>query len=234
MLFDLRGRGRRRAVQGIYLTLAILMGGGLVFFGIGGNTSGGLFDAIGGSNKNTPVSDTLTKHAASLVRQTKAQPQNALLWSDLARTEFQVAGTGDKFDSANGTFTAKGKAQLLKADAAWQKYLALKPKKIDDRTASLMVQAYGPTGLNMAGKAVSAQEAVIDARDPSSGLFANLAALAYAANQTRKADLASKKAVDLASADRKEQVKAQLESIKTQAAQAAIQQATGGGTSTGG
>ena len=33
MLFDLRGR-RRRAVQATYLTLAILMGGGLVFFGI--------------------------------------------------------------------------------------------------------------------------------------------------------------------------------------------------------
>src|SRR5256886_6259674 len=46
MLFDLRGRGRRRTIQAIYVTLAILMGGGLVFFGIGGNTSGGLFDAF--------------------------------------------------------------------------------------------------------------------------------------------------------------------------------------------
>ena len=34
MLFDLRGRGRRRTVQVIYLSLAILMGGGLVLFGI--------------------------------------------------------------------------------------------------------------------------------------------------------------------------------------------------------
>lgn len=229
MLFDLRGRGRRRAVQGIYLTLAILMGGGLVFFGIGGNTSGGLFDAIGGGNKNTPVGDTLTKRAASLQRQTTAQPQNALLWADLARAQFQVAGTGDKFNSTTGTFTAKGKAQLRKADTAWQRYLALKPKKIDDRTASLMVQAYGPAGLNELDKAVSAQEAVIDARTPSSGLFANLAALAYTAGQTRKGDLASQKAVDLAGKDRKQQVKAQLESIKSQAQQAAIQQATGSG-----
>ena len=47
MLFDLRGR-RRRAVQATYLTLAVLMGGGLVLFGIGGNTSGGLFDAFSG------------------------------------------------------------------------------------------------------------------------------------------------------------------------------------------
>ena len=45
MLFDLRGR-RRRAVQGTYLMLALLMGGGLVLFGIGGSVSGGLLDAF--------------------------------------------------------------------------------------------------------------------------------------------------------------------------------------------
>ena len=39
MLFDLRGR-RRRAVQATYLMLAVLMGGGLVLFGIGGDASG--------------------------------------------------------------------------------------------------------------------------------------------------------------------------------------------------
>ena len=50
MLFDLRGRGRRRTVQVIYLSLAILMGGGLVLFGIGGATSGGLVDAITGNS----------------------------------------------------------------------------------------------------------------------------------------------------------------------------------------
>ena len=33
MLFDLRGRGRRRTIQVIYLGLAVLMGGGLVLFG---------------------------------------------------------------------------------------------------------------------------------------------------------------------------------------------------------
>ena len=48
MLFDLRGRGRRRTVKTIYVGLALLMGGGLVLFGIGGHTSGGLFDAFSG------------------------------------------------------------------------------------------------------------------------------------------------------------------------------------------
>ena len=46
MLFDLRGPGRRRLVKIVYVTLALLMGGGLVLFGIGGDVSGGLVDAI--------------------------------------------------------------------------------------------------------------------------------------------------------------------------------------------
>jgi hypothetical protein len=56
MLFDLRGSGRRRTVKIVYVTLAFLMGGGLVLFGIGGGgaLSGGLVDAItesdGGGN----------------------------------------------------------------------------------------------------------------------------------------------------------------------------------------
>ena len=53
MLFDLRGSGRRRTVKIVYITLAFLMGGGLILFGIGGGGAlpGGLVDAIqqGGS-----------------------------------------------------------------------------------------------------------------------------------------------------------------------------------------
>ena len=52
MLFDLRGRGRRRTVQAIYLSLAILMGGGLVLFGIGSDQSGGIVDAVVGEGSS--------------------------------------------------------------------------------------------------------------------------------------------------------------------------------------
>ena len=227
MLFDLRGRGRRRAVQAIYLTLAILMGGGLIFFGIGGNTSGGLFDAIGGNNSTQSTSDTFSKRVALYQKQVEAQPKNEIAWANLARARFQQAGTGDFYDQGTGTFTDKGKAELRKAGLAWSKYLALNPKKPDDRTASLMVQAYGPTGLNQLDNAVAAQEVVVDARPPSSGLFANLAALAYAAGQTRKGDLAADKAVSLADKDRRDQVRGQLDSVKEQAASEALKQAQG-------
>ncbi|HEY4830836.1 MAG TPA: hypothetical protein VIH85_28975, partial [Solirubrobacteraceae bacterium] len=51
MLFDLRSRGRRRTVQAVYLFLALLIGGGLVLFGVGaGNGFGGLLNAVTGSS----------------------------------------------------------------------------------------------------------------------------------------------------------------------------------------
>jgi hypothetical protein len=47
-----------------------------------------------------------------------------------------------------------------------------------------------------------------------------LAALAYQAGQTRKAELASQKAIQLAPADSKEQIKAQLQSARLAASAA--------------
>jgi hypothetical protein len=53
MLFDLRSRGRRRTVQAVYLGLAILIGGGLVLFGVGtGSGNGGLLNAFSGGSSN--------------------------------------------------------------------------------------------------------------------------------------------------------------------------------------
>ena len=100
MLFDLRARGRRRTVQAVYLTLAILMGGGLVLFGIGGSVSGGLFDALGltdgSSGSATGGRDTLEDVEKRAAAQVRANPRNAPAWAELARTRFQLAGQGEE------------------------------------------------------------------------------------------------------------------------------------------
>src|ERR1700760_2934253 len=117
MLFDLRGRGRRRTVQAIYLSLAILMGGGLVLFGIGSSSSGGLFDAITGGSGGTSSSatDTINKQIKAVLAKTRANPKEPAPWADLARLRYQRAGIdGIKED---GTYTTAGKAKLsLAAD----------------------------------------------------------------------------------------------------------------------
>jgi tetratricopeptide (TPR) repeat protein len=216
MLFDLRGRGRRRAVQAIYLGLAILMGGGLVLFGVGGATSGGLLDAFKADSGSTSVSDVFQKRVDRAEAAVKARPADPKAWAELTRVRYQQAGTGDGFDQNNGVFTDKGKDELRQTEAAYNKYVSL-TKKPDDTVASLMVQAFGQAGLNEPDKAVSAMEVVVDNREPTGPLYVQLAALAYEAGQTRKAELASKKAIELTPKDDREQIKAQLDAARTQA-----------------
>lgn len=216
MLFDLRGRGRRRTIQVIYLSLAILMGGGLVLFGIGGNTSGGLFDAFSDSQGTGSPDQAVTKRIEGLEKRTRANPRDAAAWTRLASVRFQTATTGENYDQANQAYTNKGRAQLRAAAAAWERYLALDPPTPDATVANQMVQAYGPNGLRRYDRAVAAMEVVIDSRDPTSGLYGQLAVLAHAAKQVRKSTLAEDKAVELAPKKQAEQVRAQIQLAKTQ------------------
>jgi len=218
MLFDLRGRGRQRTVKIIYLSLAVLMGGGLVFFGVGGNVSGGLFDALGitGNSKNTTTGgDQLKQLEQRYAKRIVVNAKDQAAWSGIADTRYKLAGQGDNYDQNSGAFTTKGKAQLQKASDAWQRYLALKPERIDSNTATLFVQAYGPAGLNQPDKGVTAAEIVAQAR-PSASTYYQFAVYAYAAGQTRKAELAGQQAVSLAPKAQQAAVRAQLAAAKSQ------------------
>ncbi|HEY3020467.1 MAG TPA: hypothetical protein VGJ32_09755 [Solirubrobacteraceae bacterium] len=219
MLFDLRARGRRRTIQVIYLFLAVLMGGGLVFFGIGGNTAGGLFDAFKSNGGGGGGNDALEKRVERAEKRVHAQPRNTIAWADLTRAQYQLAGVGENYDQNTSSFTTKGKRELRKVERSWDRYLALDPPKPNADLASLMVQAFSSTGLNRPTKAVAAQEIVVDARPPSTGLYSTLAILAYQAGQTRKGDLASGKAVELAPKDQRSTLRDQLKAAKQQAIQ---------------
>jgi hypothetical protein len=216
MLFDLRGRGRRRTVQTIYVGLALLMGGGLVLFGIGGNTSGGLFDAFNGGGGGSG-GDLVAKHVKEAEKRVEAHPQDAPAWAQLAHQRFAKATT-DGYDQATSSYTAKGLQDLRGAQAAWRRYLALKPAKPDAGVAQEMVQALGPAGLNANADAVRAMEIVLAQRPESSGLYVQYASLAYAAGQVRKGDLAAGKAVDLAPKEQRASLKQNLEAAKKAAA----------------
>ena len=232
MLFDLRGSGRRTTVKAVYLTLALLMGGGLVLFGIGGDVSGGLVDALTENNGgNTTTDSTFQKRAEAATREAQANPQDAAAWAEVARTRYQYAGAGDFIDRSTGQFTAEGKAQLQQAATAWEKHLELAKNKPDDRVATLMVQAYSQAGLNEPEKAVAAQEIITEVR-PKDSTFATLAVLAYQAGQTRKGDLATKEALALADEADRNTLKSELESAKQQALATQIQDATKSPTAT--
>lgn len=226
MLFDLRGGGRRRVIQAVYLSLAILMGGGLVLFGIGGNVSGGLVDAL---QDNQSSDSSFGDRVKDLEKRVAARPQDKAAWAELARARFQEASSGDGYDQNAGAFTDKGKEKLRGADRAWQRHLKLAKDKPDAQVANLMVQVYGPGGLEDLDKATSAMELVVEARPKSYALYAQLATLAYAAGQQRKGDLAADKAVDLAPKDQRNTIKSQLEQASTQAIQQQVSEQVGQG-----
>ena len=217
MLFDLRGRGRRRTVQVIYLTLAILLGGGLVLFGIGGGTNGGLFDAIGGSGGGSTSTDSVfKKRLAAYEQQLKVNPQNTAALIGVTKLHFGNASTGENFNQTQGAYTAKGLAELRQASVSWDRYIATDPKKPDAGTANLMVQTYGPNGLKQYDKAVSAMEIVIANRKETANLYAQLAILASGAKQDRKSTLAEKKALALTPEAQRKQLKSAIDLEKSQ------------------
>ena len=224
MLFDLRGSGRRRVVKIVYVTLAFLMGGGLVLFGIGGGgaLSGGLVDAITESNGGGSGTERFVDAERKATAAARANPQDAALWAAAARARFNLASAGDGIDQSTGEFTDVGKARLQSASRAWEEHLKLAGDKPDSRVASLMVQAY--TVLNEPDKAATAQEVIALDRE-SVGAYTQLAIIAYQAGQLRKGDLARDKALKLTEPDMREALKGQLEGARSQAALQAAQSA---------
>ena len=223
MLFDLQGK-RRRVVQATYLMLAVLMGGGLVLFGIGGDVSGGLFDAFserGGGNGsgNTLIQDRVEENE----KKVKANPASEAARKALARDYYSLAATLPVGE--DGRVPAEGQDELRKAAANYQAYLALEPKRPDPSLALTALQIYDPNALNQpdeAQEAAALRAQVLN--DPESYLA--LVQYATLAGDTRTADLAAQKAVDLAPKRQRKAVKVAAEQAKAPAGAGGAQGAT--------
>lgn len=228
MLFDLQGK-RRRVVQAVYLMLAILMGGGLVLFGIGGDVSGGLVDAFtGGSNggsDNSAVEKRIDRNEKNVKLKIKVESSRKALTRDY----YQLASVKANQD---GTFPDDAKEDLAKSAANWRAYLALKPEKVDASLATLALQVFDPAVLNKPKDAEEAARVIAEARNNSNAYIA-LVQYATLAGDTRVADLAGQKAVDLAPKGQEKDAKAQVKQAK-QAAQAQQQQQAAGASGSGG
>ena len=210
MLFDLRGR-RRHAVQVTYLFLALLMGGGLVLFGIGGSVSGGLIDAFkgggGGSSTDSALEDRVDKAEARLA----ANPQNPVVLQNLIRDYYSLATS--QRESGTIGFPADAKDDLRKAGVYWQRYTQAVTGEPSAEAARYALQVYDVSALNRPKEAQKAAAILAqDSNDVAS--YLRLVSYAALAGDKRTADLAAKKAVDLAPKDQRKQVKQQAEQLK--------------------
>src|SRR5207247_10129709 len=120
------------------------------------------------------------------VKKVTVNPENVTAWADLARIRYQIAGQGDNYNQTTGAFSDKGKAELRKATAAWERYLKLNPKKPDAGLAQLMLRAY--VAVNLLSKAAAAAD-IVTQRQPTANSFFTLALISYTAGHTRKGDL---------------------------------------------
>jgi hypothetical protein len=230
MLFDLQGK-RRRVVQATYLTLAILMGGGLVFFGIGSDVQGGLSDAFSGGGGGSDGNEVLEKRIERNEKKVAAAPANSeAARKALVRDYYQLAVAQT---SEEGTFSADAKDDLRKAAENWRAYLKSEPQKVDTSLANTALQVFDPLALNKPKDAQEAARLIAEATEKSkavepgekSNAYLRLVQYAALAGDTRTADLAAEKAVDLAPKSERKAVKAQAEQLKNpQAAGATPQQ----------
>lgn len=191
MLFDLKGK-RRRAVQITYVALAFLMAVGLIGAGVGSGVNGGIFDLFGGGGGGSSANKTVDKRIKADERALRLNPKDQAAMISLVRSHYTLASADT--NQQTGQFGKDGKKELVKASAAWQRYLASNPKKPDASLAGLMVIAYSNVGLNQPANAAGAAEIVADARDDAQA-WLQLVQYAALAGQTRKADLAGQKAI---------------------------------------
>ncbi len=212
MLFDLRSRGRRRSVQAVYLGLAVLMGGGLILFGVGtGTGGGGLLNGLTGNGSNNQQGQVISQQVKNAERQTERTPNSSAAWSALVSARWANASSSG-YDSSTNTYTADGKKDLAGVADAWQRYLAL-TNKPSGNLAILAANTYGTLG-QYANQA-NAWEIASTADPGSVKGFECLAISAYAAGQTRKGDLAAAKALTMVPKVSRKQLQSTLSSAKT-------------------
>jgi hypothetical protein len=212
MLFDLRGRGRRRTVRVVYIGLALLIGVGLIGFGIGGGFGGGGLLTAANNNEganSASFASQITKYR----KLTQQQPNNVSAWEGLTKALLHEAG-GEAYVSQSGQATSKGKELFREAAQAWSSYIALNPPKPNTELAQLMVTVYGEGGLNEPANAVQVLQIVTAARPTSAALWAALAQYAYKAHNLRIGDLASTKAVTLAPANQRARLQSELAEVR--------------------
>jgi len=191
MLFDLQGK-RRRVVQATYLMLAVLMGGGLVLFGIGGEVSGGLFDAFSDRNGGAG-SDIVEERVERNEKRIAARPRDEEARKELVRDYYSL---GFEENGDNQVVSGEAKELLRKASVHWAAYLEIEKGKPDPGLANVAMQLYDPNVLNQPANALQAARIVAE-RGNDPGSYLQLVQYAVLADDKRTQKLAADKARQL-------------------------------------
>jgi hypothetical protein len=199
MLFDLRSPHRRRVIKVVYVFLAVLIGGGLIFFGIGnGSNFGGLLTAAGGGGGTATGEKQYTKALASAEKAAKASPDKAALWLKVGEAAYTLATLSTNYDSSLG-YTKSGHVALNQMRQAWTNYLALDPTNPNTLFAEEVAAAFGPSPSGVGDyKTAEVAQGIVAANEPTVSSYEYLAYYSWLAKDDTSGDLAAKKAKQLA------------------------------------
>lgn len=202
MLFDLQGK-RKRLIQVIYALLALLMGGGLVLLGIGGEVSGGLLDAF--TNRQSAQTGDMVKEAERLQERADEAPRNEQVLTRLIRARYTAGNALYEVDE-NGqpVMTPEAREQFELAADTWRQYLELDPQPVDVNVAQLVANALfnlaqaatdGNSARLNSAAAADAQAYFAEAR-PNVGSLSMLAIYSYFGNDFERGDAAVKQLLE--------------------------------------
>jgi hypothetical protein len=211
MLFDLRGRGRRRTVQIIYVGLAIIFLLGFVGLGVGGGFgSSGIFSAFTSKEGSGGISHSA--EVSKYKKLTAQQPNNLAAWEALLTAQLHEAG-GEAYVTRTGV-TSKGKELYAQVADSWRHYLALNPAHPSLSLSKEVLQVFTEEGLNEPAAAVQVLQIIVAAEPNSTHYYSFLADYAYKAHNACVGALAAEKAVALAPAGQRERLKTELAGLK--------------------
>jgi hypothetical protein len=204
MLFDLRSRRRRRVIKVVYLFLAVLIGVGLVGFGVGtGGNFGGLFNAASGGGSSSTSNASYVKALNRAKKHAASDPKSPAAWLAVGEAAYNLAELPSNYVVDSG-FTKSGFAVLPEVKTAWDNYIALGPPKPSNYFASEVALVFGlpPSGIKDYVTLESAQEIVAET-DPTYANYLDLCDYAYLADEPDRAPLACQKAIAIAPAGQK-------------------------------
>lgn len=118
--------------------------------------------------------------------------------------------------SAN-TIGPAANAELRRAAAVWDRYLALHPRPPDVQTATLMARAFGQSALNDPRAAIRASRvAAENTRPPNATLYSQLAVAYYGEKLYRQGDRAAARAIALTGLQQRANLRRTLRQIRSQ------------------
>lgn len=178
----------------IYTGLALLLGIGLIGFGVGSVGGGSLFESVGREGRG---GNRYAAKTAAARKRIKQNPNDAAAWGALMEALLHESTGGENYNSVTERYTAQGKEKLRRVANAWNHYLQLEPNHPSAKLARDVVNIFAVGALNEPSNAVQALQVQIASEPPKAAVYSALADYAYLAHNNRQGDLASKKALAL-------------------------------------